>query len=500
MIRKHLSAALALAVLAGVAHAQPLTNAFTYQARLDDAGLPANNTYDFQFKLFNASAGGAQQGATLTRNDVAVAQGLVTQVLDFGAQFAGQRRWIQVEVRAGSSVGAYTILPRQELTVSPNAAYAMNAGTVAQHSLDDAYNDGSSIVADAGAVTINGVGGVASEGLVTSGNSARNGVLQINGATTGNKLAAIQAFSTSGGALQGYEEDGSTRTYALEPDSGGTGGFLSIFGSGGGSVFLDGATGTTSGPRVSFNGGAAPSDFVFDTNVAGNGSAVFPTGSISAAEMFDEPGVANASDNSVGTTLSTTATFTNVISRSITVPGPGYVIVFGTIETLHTHSNGTETNLQFGVSDSATSQPSTQDMGVRLASALPSGTYLLTNNSHSVFPVAAAGTFTYYVLARMNSGTGQTFDTELTCLYVPTAYGAVELTGPRSSGGGGEQFGRSVPAGLNFGRTTDDVSAERQQELARHLSAMAAEQQKMQAEIERLRAQVAEGNRTPARK
>lgn len=499
MIRKHLSAALALAVLAGVAHAQPLTTAFTYQARLDDAGVPANNTYDLQFKLFNASAGGAQQGATLTRNDVAVAQGLVTQVLDFGAQFAGQRRWIQVEVRLGTSAGAYTILPRQELTVSPNAAYAMNAGTVAQHSLDDAYNDGASIVADAGAVTISGVGGVASEGAVVSGNSIRNGVLQINGVTTGNKLAALQAFSASGGALQGYEEDGTTRVYALEPDSGGAGGFLSIFGSGSGSMFFDGVA-SGGGPRVSFNGGAAPSDFVFDTNNTGNASAVLPTGAISAAEMFDEPGVANAADNSVGTTLSTTASFTNVISRSITVPGPGYVIVFGTLETLHSHSAGTETNLQFGVSDNPTSQPSTQDMGVRLASALSSGQYLLTNNSHSVFPVAAAGTFTYYVLARMNSGNGQTFDTELTCLYVPTAYGTVELTGPRSSGGGGEQFGRGVPSGLNFGRTADDVSAERQQELARHLNAMAAEQQKMQAEIERLRAQVAEGNRPPARK
>lgn len=493
MKRMMLTAAV-VAMLAGVAQAQPLTTTFTYQGILNDAGALANGTYDLQFKLFNASAGGAQQGATLTRADVLLVDGQLVTTLDFGAQYTGQRRWLQIEVRPGASAGAYTILPRQELTVSPHAAYAMTAGTVASHSLDEAYNDGSVITADAGPVQVNGAGGVASSGPVDSGDTARSGVVRINAATTGNRLAAMQIFSSIGGAVQGYEEDGVTRTYALEPDSGGTGGFLSIFGSGGGSMFLDGATGASSGPRLSLNGGGAPSDFVFDTNTTGNGAAVLPAGAISALEMFDEPGVANAADNSVGTTLSTTATFTNVLTRSITVPGAGYVIVMGTLETLHSHSAGTETNLQFGVTDTAGVLPPTQDMGCRLPSAWPSGTVLLTNNTHSVFAVDSAGTYTYRILARMNSGSGQTFDTELTCLYVPTAYGTVEFGGGRSGGGaGGEQFGRSVPAGLRGGLSPADVDAERRMEMARHLAAMAAEQDKMRAEIERLRAQLGNG-------
>lgn len=488
-----LTAAALTAMAAGAAQAQPLTTAFTYQGILNDAGAPANGTYDLQFRLFGVSAGGVQIGATLTRADIAISEGQLLTSLDFGAQYTGQRRWLQIEIRPGASVGAFTVLPRQELTVSPNAAFALTAGSVAAHSLDDAYDDGRTITADAGPVQVNGAGGVASSGPVESGDAARNGLVQINGITTGNRLAALQSFSTSGGALQGYEEDGATRTFALEPDSGGSGGFLSIFGAASGSMFFDGSV-SGGGPRVSLNGGTGgPSDFVFDTNATGNGAAVLPTGAVSAVEMFDEAGVANASDNSVGTTLSTTATFTNVLTRSITVPAAGYVIVMGTLETTHLHSSGTETNLQFGVTDTAGSLPATQDMGCRLPSSWASGTVLLTNNTHSVFPVAAAGTYTYRILARMNSGNGQTFDTELTCLYVPTAYGTVEFGGRSKGGAGGEQFGRPGPSGVNFGLSAADVDAERQQELVRHLTAMAAEQKKMQAEIERLRSQLGNG-------
>ena len=40
------------------------TTAFTYQGKLADNGNPANGHYDFQFSLFDALSGGAQQGTT----------------------------------------------------------------------------------------------------------------------------------------------------------------------------------------------------------------------------------------------------------------------------------------------------------------------------------------------------------------------------------------------------------------------------------------------------
>ena len=94
---------------ATAAHAQ--TTAFTYQGRLTDGGNPANGPYDLQLVLFDAATGGAQVGATLTRDDVPVANGLFTVSLDFGTAFAGAKRWLELRVRPGSSTGAYTNTP-----------------------------------------------------------------------------------------------------------------------------------------------------------------------------------------------------------------------------------------------------------------------------------------------------------------------------------------------------------------------------------------------------
>ncbi|MBX3390536.1 MAG: hypothetical protein KF691_13890 [Phycisphaeraceae bacterium] len=95
---------------------------FPYQGRLTDGGAPANGTYDVQLLMFNASVGGSQQGLTQTFNDITVSNGVFTVNPDFGAQYDGEERWIEVRVRPGVSVGAYTtILPRTEATAAPYA-------------------------------------------------------------------------------------------------------------------------------------------------------------------------------------------------------------------------------------------------------------------------------------------------------------------------------------------------------------------------------------------
>ena len=68
-----LAVLLAAVAYAGVAAAQPLGTAFTYQGRLTDAGNPANGSYDFRFTLYDAPTGGAAVGAPVTANGVAVA-------------------------------------------------------------------------------------------------------------------------------------------------------------------------------------------------------------------------------------------------------------------------------------------------------------------------------------------------------------------------------------------------------------------------------------------
>ncbi|MCA9969625.1 MAG: hypothetical protein KC425_05380, partial [Anaerolineales bacterium] len=93
---------------------------FTYQGVLTDGSSPANGRYDFQFALFDAETGGVQAGGTLTHTDVAVADGLFTVNLDFGAAaLDGGPRFLEVRVWNGSAYE--TLLPRQPIRPAPIA-------------------------------------------------------------------------------------------------------------------------------------------------------------------------------------------------------------------------------------------------------------------------------------------------------------------------------------------------------------------------------------------
>ena len=97
--------------------------AFTYQGQLEDDGSPASGSYDFQFLLFDDALAGVQVGPTVTLDDLDVEDGFFSAELDFGKNaFADGERWLQIEVRPGSSGGAYTSLtPRQKITPAPAA-------------------------------------------------------------------------------------------------------------------------------------------------------------------------------------------------------------------------------------------------------------------------------------------------------------------------------------------------------------------------------------------
>ncbi|MGH9803382.1 MAG: hypothetical protein ACRD82_23715, partial [Blastocatellia bacterium] len=113
------------------AAASAQTTSFSYQGKLDDGGSPASGPYDFQFKLFDALSAGTQVGSTVSVNDLTVTAGIFTTTLDFGAAaFPGANRWLEISVRPGASVGAYTTLtPRQQITSTPYAIRSLNAAT-----------------------------------------------------------------------------------------------------------------------------------------------------------------------------------------------------------------------------------------------------------------------------------------------------------------------------------------------------------------------------------
>ena len=116
-----------LAALAGALHLHAQGTAFSYQGRLLDNGQPASGIYDLRFGIYDAASFGALQGGLLTNSATAVSNGLFTATLDFGNQFNGAGRWLEIAVRTNGS-GAFTILTsRQQITATP---YAVTAGAV----------------------------------------------------------------------------------------------------------------------------------------------------------------------------------------------------------------------------------------------------------------------------------------------------------------------------------------------------------------------------------
>ncbi len=108
------------------------TGFFTYQGQLVDGGQPANGVYDFRFVIYDSDVNGNVVGGPEWKDDLTVSRGLFAVNLAPAALntiFTGSPRWMQVEVRPGSSTGAYTVLPRQPIMAVPYA-WSLRPGAV----------------------------------------------------------------------------------------------------------------------------------------------------------------------------------------------------------------------------------------------------------------------------------------------------------------------------------------------------------------------------------
>src|SRR5262245_47106115 len=110
----------------------PLSPAFSYQGQLFASGVPANGTYNMEFRLYNAAASGSQIGSAQTLNGVSVADGVFGVTLnsanEFGATaFDGSRRWLEI------TVNGTVLSPKQEILATP---YALSVRGIDGHSLD----------------------------------------------------------------------------------------------------------------------------------------------------------------------------------------------------------------------------------------------------------------------------------------------------------------------------------------------------------------------------
>src|ERR1043166_657372 len=104
------------------------TTEFTYQGSLKDGGNTANGSYDFEFAVFDSLSAGSQVGATLTRNGVMVTNGIFSVKLDFGSQFSGASRYLEIRVRPSGQPGITILDPRQFIDSSPYSVRSLNSG------------------------------------------------------------------------------------------------------------------------------------------------------------------------------------------------------------------------------------------------------------------------------------------------------------------------------------------------------------------------------------
>lgn len=103
----------------------PVSTAFLYQGELRSGGMPADGAFDLRFRLLddlnNIVAG------PICLDNVAVSDGLFTVQLDFGAQFTGEGRQLQIQVKPGGlsgdcDTGTFaTLAPNQRLFATPYA-------------------------------------------------------------------------------------------------------------------------------------------------------------------------------------------------------------------------------------------------------------------------------------------------------------------------------------------------------------------------------------------
>jgi hypothetical protein len=108
------------------------TTEFTYQGRFNDGGQAATGNYDFEFRLFDTETNG-NQIAVQQRLNVAVANGIFSVKLDFGANFNGSARFLEVGARRSGTQDTFSILtPRQSFTSTPYAIQSLNAANAAQ--------------------------------------------------------------------------------------------------------------------------------------------------------------------------------------------------------------------------------------------------------------------------------------------------------------------------------------------------------------------------------
>lgn len=100
---------------------------FTYQGRLANSGTFVTGLADMKFELFGQASGGAPLSASVDLHNVALVDGLFTVDLDFGDQFDGSARFLEISISTPPGAPFTTLAPRTPIKAAPMALYALNS-------------------------------------------------------------------------------------------------------------------------------------------------------------------------------------------------------------------------------------------------------------------------------------------------------------------------------------------------------------------------------------
>jgi hypothetical protein len=213
-------------------------SAFSYQGNLNFNSSPANGNYDFQFLLFTAATGGTAVD-TITLADQKVTSGLINESLDFtDVPFNGQALWIEVHVRPAGGSSYTTLSPRQALTATPYALFALSGNEGPQGAAGPKGATGATGPAGAtGTMGLPGPSGSIALPYSATASSA-NPIFQVRNAGSG---FAIQGESSgtgfNGAALVGSNTtDGGLALYAYGNSPSGTAAIITNDSTSGGDI------------------------------------------------------------------------------------------------------------------------------------------------------------------------------------------------------------------------------------------------------------------------
>lgn len=189
---------LALFTLFSTACAQG--TAFTYQGLLMDGANAATGVYDLRFELYDAASEGTQWGNALTNSATGITNGSFTVTLDFGNQFPGANRWLEIGVRTNGATAFVTLAPRQAITPTPYSIYAASASNVNGSVSASQLTGALSLAQLPSSVITNGATNVAVSGAFTGdGSGLTNVAPSANTVTNGSPIvdASLELLSRS---------------------------------------------------------------------------------------------------------------------------------------------------------------------------------------------------------------------------------------------------------------------------------------------------------------